>query len=499
MCFRLLLAVALTLGFVAYAQVSQQPPPDQQPSSSQPVAEPAAPPPSASTAQTQPSPAASSIPTEAAPAEVAPASDQTDSSDYTGPGILTRGYTVSRLADRSLRFRPYLRFAGMSDDGLTSMSSSNGELEPVQSLGVEGGFGISGRKIFKNDIFELEFRGNVFHYGSNSAFDGTNFILDLNYQHSFTPHILLALQEHVGQYSTNYPLLNSAADPSVGSTAVLVTPNTQLFDSRVFYASSAVDLQIAKSPRLSFDFGGSGFLTRQSSDQLYGLVGSQARVDVTYRLTRRTSVGAYYSYTNYIFTDQFGGSNINTLGLIFSHSISRTLEFRSRIGGSRAETRGIQVITLDPVIAAILGTPTGAVAIYARNYLADVSAQLSKQMKRGGASISYAHGVSPGNGLYLTSKRDTIGAYYDYTGIKRYTFSAGATRDSLSSLGLGLGKYTSFIVSGGVARVLGKGFQADLHADYRHYDVSGAPFLQNAYRVSVGVEWTPSEKPLNIW
>ena len=416
-----------------------------------------------------------------------------------GPGILSRGFTVTPLENQNLRFRPFFTLSGIADSGLTSLSSSTGQITSNQSYGIQAGFGISGRRIYRKDVIELEFRGDVYHYTPADQYDGGNYVLNLTYQHTFNRHFSVALTESAGLYSNNYSLINSLADLSVGNTQTVVTPNTQLFDNRTLSLSSGVDVVYQKSARWSFDFGGTGFLVRRESSSLYGTVGSQARADTSYRFTKRVSAGGYYAYSNYSFNKAFGGSNVQTGGGIFSYSLSRTLELRLRGGVSHVTTNGIETIAIDPVIAAILGYSTGRVVVLRSNVVPDASAQVYKTFKRATASVEFVESVTPGNGLYLTSRHAGFSGHYDYTGLRKWTLSVGAGRDTLSTLGVLVGAYTSDTARLGVSRMLTHGFQANAYGEFRRYNVSEANFLRNAYRLNIGFAWTPSDLPLKLW
>ncbi len=472
-------------------------PPDPSPSPQTPT-NPDAPPVPSAPGQSGDAPTNAAPPTNAPP-DVIPTPGFTPEPESSGPGILSRPFTVTPLENRNLRFRPFLTISGLTDSGLTQISPSTNQITSVQSYGIQGGFGISGRQVRPRDTIELEFRGDIYHYTPNSSFDGGNYVLNLTYQHYFTRHISLALTENAALYSNNYSLLNSAADLSIGGAQTAVTPNTQLFDNRTISLSTGADVVIQKTSRLSFDLGATGFLVRRESSSLYGTVGSQARADTSYRATRHLTVGAYYAFSHYSFNKAFGGSDVQTGGAIFSYTLSRGLELRLRGGGSQVQTSGIQVVTLDPVIAAILGVSQGTVIVRRTNIVPDISAQLVKTMKLATASAQFVESVTPGNGLYLTSRHTAISGYYDYTGIRRWTFSLGAGRDTLSTLGILIGQYTSTTARIGVDRVLTAGFQATAYTEYRHYDVSQVAFLRNAYRINLGIAWSPSERPLKLW
>jgi hypothetical protein len=366
------------------------------------------------------------------------------------------------------------------------------------------GFGVSGRKIFKKDVLEVEFRGDVSQYRPNSYYNGSNYQLNLIWQRMLTRHIKVAFTENSAMYSSNYTLLNAPSDLSTGNVNLVVQPSTQLFNNSALYTSTGGDLVYQKTARLSFDIGATGFTVHRDSTALYGTVGSEARADVTYRLTRRITVGTYYNFTQYDFTRAFGNSKINTIGTVLSYAFARGTELRLRVGGSQLQTIGVGQVVIDPSLAAILGYSVGPVAISAKNYVPDLSGELKRNFHNGAGSISVVQSVSPGNGLILTSRRRSAYAHYDFNGVRRYTFSAGAGYDSLNTLGFDTfggngGNYSSASGRVGVTRVLSEGFQAVCFAEYRHYDTPGLNLLRNSFHLSLGISWSPGERPLKIW
>ncbi|MDQ6666589.1 MAG: hypothetical protein M3Z23_19590, partial [Acidobacteriota bacterium] len=174
-----------------------------------------------------------------------PDEDRNLANEYTGPAILSRGFSATRpTLLQAIRFRPFAGIQGIYDTGLTGLLlNKDGKVRSVDSFGVEAEFGISGRKLFKHDVLGLNYRGTIFHYTPNSFYDGSNHILDLDFAHRAAKHLTINLKESAGVYSNNTALLNSIglSDASIAGTDYVVTPNTQAFDNRVIFASSQVD------------------------------------------------------------------------------------------------------------------------------------------------------------------------------------------------------------------------------------------------------------------
>ena len=174
-------------------------------------------------------------------------------------------------------------------------------------------------------------------------------------------------------------------------------PRNELFDGGVVFLSTLSDVTYQKTARLSFNIGGDGFLTRRRSSALYGLTGYRARGDVSYRVGRRSTVTALYNFNHFEYTKGFGASDVHAVGLGYAVHIGRRWDFGVQFGGARVETLGIVQVSIDPVIAAIIGRSVGVEALYRVNYVPNGSATLSRQFHRGILGFSYSRGVGSGS------------------------------------------------------------------------------------------------------
>ena len=202
-----------------------------------------------------------------------------------------------------------------------------------------------------------------------------------------------------------------------------------------------------QSARLSFDGGISYFAVVRDAPGLLGMTGEQGRGDVNYRLTRKMTVGAYYSYSYYIFPHGYGTTDTNTFGGIYSYAFNSTTQLRLRGGASYVNSLELQPVVIAPVYAALLGQATGLIDAAAKVLTSDISAQVVKDFRGGKtANVAFAHGVSPGNGIFQTSVQESISASFVMPFFRVYKVQAAAGRDTLSAIGVPtatLGSYAS--------------------------------------------------------
>jgi len=137
--------------------------------------------------------------------------------------------------------------------------------------------------------------------------------------------------------------------------------------------------------------------------------------DFQYRLSRRATIGANYVFTHYSFTGILSSSFIHGASLTYAVRLSRTLEFSGYGGFMHAETKFIQSVPVDPNVSALLGLTSTTALAYHANWVPNFSGRLSKTFSRGVLYVAGGETVTPGNGLFLTSRTASVVGGYGYT------------------------------------------------------------------------------------
>ena len=418
--------------------------------------------------------------------------------DYEGPTILSRGIgPVLAGGGDLLRIRPYLSVTGVYDTGLTPVSvNSQGQIPKEDGYGGELGFGALGYHSWRDTVLGLDYRGDVRHYSQQSYYDGSDHTLSLGVTHQLSRRVVLSLREAAGTYSRSFGPMGGLGyfDPSFADI-----PQNELFDGRTHYLTTMGDLTLQKGPRLSFNMGGSGMVVRRRSRSLIGVTGWTARGDTAYRVGRNQVIGVDYGFHHFDYTSAFGASDIHTLGLNWTARIGRNWSFGLRAGASRVETLGLRRVTLDPIIAAILGQSSGIETFYRVNYVPSANARLTRTFRRSSVSFEYDRGTGSGNGIYLTSQQESFGLNASYTASRRWNVGASAGYDNFRSLGQTLGKYESYHGGGGVTFQMTSVLHFVARFDGRHYDIDNTDFKRTHYRASLGIALSPGDMPLSLW
>lgn len=426
---------------------------------------------------------------------------------YNGPAVLSRSYTLTRpMTSRQLKWSWTVTGGQTYTVGLlngpvptNTGATTSGTVPNSSSYGALAGFNFRGRHSWRRDELGLDYSVNYSKYASAYAYNGANQILNLDYTHFFSQHLELHLVESASILSQNGTLINPLAEPGVtiASVNLAASPTVQPLDSTTRQSTSQVGLTWQKTARLSFNYQVSLFGVDRTGTQLTGDSGYQGLTDVNYRLTRKTTVGVYYSYVQYVFSHHFSDSDTHTVGLIYSYALGKSIQLRTRVGISSVENKAFTQVAIAPAIAALVGQSFGIVDSYSRRNTSDISGQFIKDFgQRRTASISYAHGVAPGNGAILTSTQQVVSASYGMLLLRRYTLTAGLGQSTLTGTLAAYGKTVSDYANVSVSRLLPHNLTANLAFSYRTYSYSMIPNIQPQYVISSTVSWGPGESKL---
>jgi hypothetical protein len=419
--------------------------------------------------------------------------------DYLGPGILTGGVdTIGTRAGEQVDLRFYASLTGVYDNGLEPVSvDSKGNLVQINGLyGIDLGFGAYGVHSWRTAQLGLDYRGDFLHYFNNSLYDSTNQSLKLGYTYQKSRRLYFDLQGIGGLYS-NY--LGAVAGDISATPTIVTQPSLLLFDDRTYFLQGSVGMTYLLTARASVTVGGEGFLVQYQSNGLVSSVGYGARGKFQYRLTRLMSVGAEYDREHYQYAGLFGSSDINMYSMLFSDQISRLWTFALSAGAYQANTVGLETVSVDPAIAALLGVSTTVHTYASENWIPSGQAVLSRKFKNANLTLSYSRMATPGNGVYLASRTENALASYNYVGIRKVSLGINGGYSSLASLGQGLAPYQMYLGSASFTYTLPHSLHAIARYDLRHQDIEVAGYRTTSSRVTLGIAFSPGTLPLSLW
>ena len=419
---------------------------------------------------------------------------------FAGPAVLTRGQAPAGVAEPQVDLRPFVEISSVYDNGLAGvLSKDQGQLGTAAAAGLEIAGGISGTHTWRHTLIDVDYRGAFRRYDHRTLYDGTDQSLRLSLTRQLARHITLALRESGGVFSRDLGLLGVPEivpfDPSSS-----YIPATNFLDNRTVYLSTQADLTIQKSARLSFNFGGDGFLARRWSTALYGVTGATGRGDLQYRLSRRMTIGAAYRFTEFGYTRVFNATDMHAAVGSFAIRINHSMEFSAYAGIMRAETKFVESVPLNPLVASLLGQSTGNVIANNIYYVPNFDGRVSRVVRKGMIFAGASRSISPGNGLFLTSKVTAAFGGYTYTGLRHWSFSTEFNSNLSQSVGNVIGGYRDYGGALRTSREIGHALHTfAAFSAHRYSSASFAGYNRPIYDARVGIGFSPGDVPLRAW
>ena len=240
-------------------------------------------------------------------------------------------------------------------------------------------------------------------------------------------------------------------------------------------------------------------MSRASTD-LADTNGYQAGVSVSYRVTKRQSVGIYYNHSEFSYKKIFGDSDADSIGLNYSvRSLSRTMDLAIGAGGTRYDSQSLASVVPNPLVQEVLGVNVGIEKFYFVGYSPDITVTLTRRLRNSSVGASFVEGITPGNGLVLTSKRQSESFFWNLPTFRKYAVQVGGGRDILSDYTSGPGDYSSYSLRFSASRPVTRVISSFFSFDYRQFGFSNTSFHQKEYRISLGLRFSPGEGPIKFW
>lgn len=408
--------------------------------------------------------------------------------DFGGPSILSRG--GARPGQRGNTPMDFIIFGGINGTITTDPTGTSGGPDYAYGEGVN--LGIVGSHSWAKTYVGLDYAGSYHHYANFSIGNGTEQSLALAFDRRLSRRWILNVRETA---TISKLALGGLASYGFFTNDLLGVPVNNLFDAYAYATQTSAALTWDRSARSSFAFYGDAFQVHRTASYLVGVRGYRAGASAGYRLSKFDQVNAGYNFVHFVFPRAFGTSDMHGIQLGWDHRFTRSWSSRLFLGGYRVETLGTQTVALAPEVAAILGRSSGVAAVYRVSYAPSIGATLSYAYQRSNFTLTAQNGVSPGNGVYLTSKTNTANLGYSYSGFRKASFSANFGYTEYSSLFQQIGKYSSWL--GGVST----GYRISDHVNVTaSFDIRQFQIQTGQNRVSetgsLGLSFAPYRVPI---
>lgn len=414
--------------------------------------------------------------------------------EYGGPAILSRGEAPSTRARSGLPLRFFASLFAFREVGLTPLAVEGGRPVNLDYSGMGLGLGVSTYHVFRKAQLGVSYVGSFQHSFNGGRYDTSSHYLTLHYSREITRRIELGTWLGAGYSNRGGLGVNTGLffDPSL-----LPDIGVDPFDTRTLMLNGGVRATFQKSARLSFSASAAAIVAKRFSNGLANARGTIVGGDITYRLTRFTSVGVNYSFSHLYFPRSFGGSDIHMVSVFLARRLSRSWEFSGGIGGNRVETLLLRRVPLDPLVALLTGQSQGIAAYYGLNYAGVANARLNRSFRHASLTFSYVQGATPGNAFMLTAQEKTGSVSYGYTGIRKWSLGALIVAGKLRAFTnpATMTRYTAGV--GASRRLFDTALNAAFHADVRRYELQN--FRRDSYRLQFSLAWSPGEMPLALW
>jgi hypothetical protein len=416
---------------------------------------------------------------------------------YAGPSILSSGTNRSGLAGREpVALRGFVSVDGAYDSGLFPVSLSNqGQLLDTGSAGVDLTYGLYATKLTRRNSFDLNYAGTYRHYTNNTYYNGLDQFLDFIFTRQLSRRWDIAFQETGGTSARAYGGIVPGF-PGAGQVSV---PVNELFDNRVYFSETSMRLGYQPTRRLFFTVAGDGFLVRRQSKALVGLNGYQFRGSAGYRIRANQSISVEFTNLHFDYPRAFGSADGNSIGLAYVNEFGRGWTANARLAAIRIAVLGVQQVNVDPVIAAIVGQTTTFVIANTVSYLPYFELGVTRRRGKNTVSVNYIRGVSPGNGVYLASRNQSVSGSVSYTGIRRWNFGATLGYNAFHSLGQQLAPFRQVYGGAGATYKLRGPMYLNARFDFREGAIQAVNFGRTTYRISAGLTYSPGLLPVSLW
>ncbi|HML15860.1 MAG TPA: hypothetical protein VK419_02495 [Bryobacteraceae bacterium] len=417
---------------------------------------------------------------------------------YLGPGVLSSGAgTIGTRSGQQVDLRFFADVSGVYDTGYQPYEvDSKGNLVTINGLyGVQLDGGAYGTHSWRTAQLGLDYSGSFYDYTNATKYDGSMQSLAFGYTYQKSRRLSFDFRQIGGLSTINFASPVYLETP----TSFVGQPTSAIFDSRFYYLQSSADMNIITSARTTFTIGGDGYWVRYSGQGLANLNGYNLRGEVQHRLSRTKTIGFIYERLHNDFAPAFGHSDINVGEGFYSTSLGRRWTFAINGGVFQSEVSGIQQVTLNPVLAALLGETTGTAAFYREDIYPSGSVNLTGKLKNSSLTLAAGEHVSPGNGVYLTSRMESGTLSYSYTGIKKWNFAIYGGYFKLAAIGQHLQDYSTWNGGANASYGLTRSFHLVARFDARDQQIHIVGYKNQGYRTTLGIAWSPGDVPLSLW
>ena len=257
---------------------------------------------------------------------------------------------------------------------------------------------------------------------------------------------------------------------------------------------------ILQSARTYYTVGATGYLSDRRAKGMADIKGYTLTGGVSRRVTPFQSVGMQYAYGRQDIPLFSTDMTSHTLEGTYDAQLGRRWKLDARAGFFVTEVQSASLITLDPILASILGTRTLRLQSNAKNTFPSGGISLRRSFKQANLDLNYQRSVGAGNGLIAAARLENGTVGFGYSGVRKWNFGFSGGYYSAKDLLRSTGSAGVFSAGGGLTYDMGHSLHLSVRFDARHVDIDNIGNLRrDSSRTTFGILFSPGEFPLSLW
>lgn len=413
------------------------------------------------------------------------------------------------------RLYPWASVFGSYGDTLNP-AAVDAQGRPVESESYGGGLalGIGGGKNWSHTSLGLQYTASTRYYSRNGGLGSWNQIFGMGVSHSISSrtevHTSIMGGQTFGGYGVGAGLMsfgpslpfsgggafNSPFTGNLGAPTDNGIVDNEFLDARTQFAGVTAGFTTRATMQWFYGGGVGAYVVRRSGN-LFESNGVSAYGNVGYAISTRTTVMAQYGYNQYSYKNLFGGNKTNSVAVGIHRVLNERAALFAFVGGANFRSQYVGTIPVDPGLGDLFGGGAATPSFEVRKvsmYSAIGTLGLSYKFKWTGVGLNYMRSVVPGNGVMLTSRRDTVsGGFSIPTGTRlatnvtlAYAHNSGI-QQNLSS--------NTYSAQFGMGYRLFRSVHLTFGGGYRKYEFPDR-LSQRSRAVSVGISFFPGDLPI---
>ncbi len=418
--------------------------------------------------------------------------------EYEGPTVLSRSggglRPYGQRVGEDAKMRVFIQAEALYDYGFLPISTnSTGNLSKFGGqFGYQGRLGIYGTKRWRRTSLGLDYTGAYRGYVKNTYFNGSDHFLGLEFGEQLDRKTLVTGSVTAGTSNRVFGFSSGL----IGSPLGNLLPTTDIFDARTYFLNGGMGISHQLTSRIGFELRADAFRVERHSNSLISVQGYSPKGSLSYRISRRQTIGGLYNFYHYDYPKAFGESNVHVAMGLWNYDLSRLWRLETQGGAFFANNAGTRSVAADPIVQQLLGVKSINEAFSRIVTLPNGQVRLTGKTGNSTVTFGIYRGVGAGNGVTLASSEQSASINYNYVFSKGLTAGGRATYTRAAGLSSTADRYTTYSGGLNVEYNTQNAISYTFNGTYRHSDGSLLrTFHNDSFQLGLGVGWSMRDVP----